>query len=130
MKLDVLAGGDVGEVVGVLFRELADDAGLLAGEQAVGQADTHHEVLGGLAFAVCSAGDSLAVALGVDAPPLEVEPGPLGQNGVAAAAGELADLVPCLPRVLGELKSFRALGFGFFDGGGGRGGGHGGDPLG
>ncbi len=114
VELDVLAGGDVGEVVGVLLGELADDAGLVRGEQAVGQADAHHEVLGGLAFAVRAAGDALAVALGVDAPPLEVEPGPFRQDGVAAALSELADLVPCLPGVLGELESLGALGLGLF----------------
>ena len=49
---------------------------LVRGEQAVGHADAHHEVLGGLAFAVGAAGDAEAVALGVDAPPLEVETRP------------------------------------------------------
>ena len=55
-----------------------------AGEHAVGQADAHHEVLGGFAFAAGAAGDAEAVALGVDAPPFEVEAGPLGSDGVAA----------------------------------------------
>ena len=76
VQLDVLAGGDVGEVAGVLLGDVGDDARLGAGEQAVGQADAHHEVLGGFAFAVGSAGDADAVALGVDAPPLEVEARP------------------------------------------------------
>src|SRR6185312_16665929 len=35
VELDVLAGGDVGEVVGVLLRQLADEPQLLRGEQAV-----------------------------------------------------------------------------------------------
>ena len=115
VELDVLAGGDVGEVAGVLFGELADDAGLLTGENAVGEADAHHEELGCFAFAVGSTGDAETVALGVDAPPLEVEAGPLGQHGVAAVAGELTDLVPGLPGVLGELEALGALGLGFFD---------------
>ena len=120
VELDVLAGGDVGEVAGVLLGELADDAGLMRGEQAVGHADAHHEVLGGFAFAVGAAGDAEAVALGVDAPPLEVEIGPLGRHGVAAVAGVLADLVPGLPGVLGELEALGALGLGFFGAAAGR----------
>jgi hypothetical protein len=95
------------------FLVIADDAELVRGEQAVGQADAHHEVLGGLAFAALAAGDASAVALGVDAPPLEVELGPLGQHGVAAFARELAHLVPRLPGVLGELQALGLLGLGF-----------------
>ena len=77
MQLDVLPGGDVGQVARVLFCQLADDAQLVRGQQAVGQADAHHEVLGRLAYAILASGDARAVALGVDAPPLEVELGPL-----------------------------------------------------
>jgi len=117
VELDVLAGGDVGEIASVLLRELADDAGLRAGEDAVGQADTHHEELGGFAFAVGSAGDAEAVALGVDAPPLEIEACPLGQDGVAALTGELAHFIPCFPGVFGEFEALGLLGLGFFWGG-------------
>ena len=93
----------------------ADDAELVGGEQAVGDADAHHEVLGGLAFAADAAGDAEAVALGVDAPPLEVGRGPLGHDAGAAIAGEVADLVERLPRVLLELEALGLLGLGFFD---------------
>ena len=86
-----------------------------AGEDAVGQADAHHEVLGGFAFAVDATGDAEAVALGVDAPPLEVESGPLGEHGLAAHACELAYLVPGLPGILGELEAFDLLGLRLFD---------------
>ncbi len=103
VELDVLAGGDVGEVAGVLFGDLTDDAGLGAGEDTVGEGDAHHEELRGFTFSVGSSGDAEAVALGIDAPPLEVETGPLGEDGVAALLGELTDLVPGVPRVLGEL---------------------------
>ena len=82
-----------------------------AGEEAVGQADAHHEELGGFAFAGGASGDAEAVALGVDAPPLEVEAGPLGEDGVAALAGELADLIPGVPGVFGELEALGLLGF-------------------
>ncbi len=113
VELDVLAGGDVGEVAGVLLGDLADDAELVRGEEAVGQADAHHEELGGLALAADAAGGADAVALGVDAPPFEVEAGPLGEDGAAAVAGELADLVPGVPGVLGELEALGFLGLGF-----------------
>ena len=69
VELDVLAGGDVGEVAGVFFGEVADDAELVRGEEAVGQADAHHEVLRGFAYAAGASGDACTVSLGVDAPP-------------------------------------------------------------
>jgi hypothetical protein len=118
VELDVLAGGDVGQVAGVFAGELAYDAGLMGGEQAVGHADAHHEVLGGLAFAADAAGDTQAVALGVDAPPLEVEIGPLRGNGVASDLGVGANLVPGFPGIFGELEALTALGFGLFRCGG------------
>ena len=78
VELDVLAGGDVGEVAGVALAKVRDDAELMAGEEAVGEGDAHHEELRGFAFAADAASGSDSVALGVDAPPLEVEAGPLG----------------------------------------------------
>ncbi len=114
MELDVLADGDVGEVARVFAREAGDDASLVGGEDAVGDADAHHEVVGGKAFAAFAAGCSDAVALGVDAPPFEVERGPFGHYAGAAFARKLAHLVKGLPGVLGELKALGALGLGFF----------------
>ncbi len=110
VQLDVLAGGDVGEVARVLLRDVRDDAQLVRGEHAVGQADAHHEELGGFAFAADAAGDAEPVALGVDAPPFEVEAGPLGRDGIAALRRVLAHLVPGFPRVLGELQALGASG--------------------
>ena len=103
VELDGLAGGDVGEVAGVVDGEMAEGAELGGGEDAVGDGDTHHEVVGGEAFAAFAAGDAGSVALGVDAPPLEVETGPLGEDGFA---------------VLFELEALGALGFGFLGGSG------------
>ena len=103
VKLDVLADGDVGEVAGVLAGEAADGAELAGSDDAVGNADAHHEVVGGEAFAALAAGGADAVALGVDAPPFEVQVGPLGQDAGAAGAGEFAHLDRRLPR-----GSFRA----------------------
>ena len=116
VQLNVLAGGDVGEVAGVLAGEIGDDAQLMGGEQAVGEADAHHEILGGFAFAADAAGGADAVALGVDAPPLEVEAGPLGEDGFPALASELADFLPGFPGVFGELEPLGFLRLGFFDG--------------
>ena len=56
-----------------------------------------------------------AVTLGVDAPPFEVQVGPLGDDAGTAGTGELAHVVEGFPRVLFELESLGALGFGFFD---------------
>ena len=115
-----------------------DDAELVRGEDAVGEADAHHEELGGFAFAGGAAGDAEAVALGVDAPPFEVEAGPGGVDVLAAFAGVGADFVPGVPGVFGELEALGFLGLGFLYGFGGGGefrgdgevfGGHG-DPFG
>jgi len=118
VELNGLAGGDVGEVAGVIDGEMAEGAELGGGEDAVGDGDTHHEVVGGEAFAAFAAGDAGSVALGVDAPPLEVEAGPLGEDGFAAFGGEAADVVPGLPGVLFELEALGALGFCFLGGSG------------
>ena len=50
-------------------------------QQAVGNADAHHEVRSGLPFAARAADDSGAVALRVDAPGTEVGPEPLRRDG-------------------------------------------------
>ena len=86
VELDVLADCDVGEIARVFACEAGDDAELAGGEDAVGDADAHHEVIGGEAFAALAAGCADAVALGVDAPPFEVERGPLGHHAGAAFA--------------------------------------------
>ena len=85
------------------------------GEDAVGQADAHHEELGGFAFAADAAGGADAIALGVDAPPLEVEAGPGSVDVLAALSGVLTHFVPGFPGVLGELQALGFLGLGFLD---------------
>ncbi len=114
VKLNVLAHGDVGQVAGVLAREPADDAKLAGGDDAIGDADAHHEVIGGQAFAALAAGGAHAVALGIDAPPFEVSGGPLGHHAGAAGAGKGAHLVKGLPGILLALQALHALGLGFF----------------
>ena len=95
-------------------REAADDAKLRGGDDAVGNADAHHEVFGGQALAALAAGSAHAVALGVDAPPLEVAGSPVGQHAGAALAGKRAHLIEGLPRVLFALQALRPLGIGLF----------------
>ena len=51
VELDVLADGDVGEIAAVAAGDVGEDAGLIGAEDAIGDADPHHEVFGGLAFA-------------------------------------------------------------------------------
>jgi hypothetical protein len=114
VKLDGLADGDVGQVAGVLFGDLRDNAKLMCGQNAVGDGDAHHEVVGDQALAALAAGGAYAVALGVNAPPFEVERGPLGNDAGAAGAGKSADLIEGLPRILLALEPLGALGFRFF----------------
>ena len=106
VELDVLADGDVGQVAGVFAREAADDAKLAGGNDAVGNADAHHEVLGGEALAALAAGGADAVALGIDAPPLEVDARPTPASTLERPSrANCANLVEGLPR-----GSFRASG--------------------
>ena len=72
MHLDGLAGGDIGEAVGVLVGDLRDDAGLGGGELAAGDLGPEHEVAGILGF------------LAVDAVPLEALEIAVGDGGEAA----------------------------------------------
>lgn len=115
VELNVLADGDVGYAIAMICGEIGDGADLLAGEEAVGNADTNHEEWDGEAFATFAADDALAVALGVDAPGTEIRGEPFGRNGGVALASEIADFVEMEPGVLLALEALDALGFGFFD---------------
>ena len=75
----------------------------LRGDDPVGNADAHHEVVRDQALATFAAGGAHSVALGVDAPPLEVMAGPLGDHAGAAFARKSAHLVECFPGILGAL---------------------------
>src|SRR5579859_1584020 len=114
MKLDVLPDCDVGKVARMLAREAADGAKLMRRNDAVGDADAHHEVIGGKTFAALAASGSNAVALCVDAPPLEVHAGPIGNNTGAAFTREGTHFVKCFPGVLCELQTFNSLGLCLF----------------
>ena len=98
----------------MLLGDLGDDVRLRSGENAIGDGDAHHEIVGCKAFATFAPGGADAIALGIDAPPLEVERGPLRHHAGTAGAREGADFVECLPGVLFALEAFGALGFRLF----------------
>ena len=114
MQLNGLTHGNVGKVASVFPREIADDAQLFGGEDAVGDGDAHHEEFSGQTLAALAAGGARAIALGVDAPPLEVIICPFGNDAGAAFPREGAHLVKGFPRVLFALKAFSPLGFCLF----------------
>ena len=114
MQLDVLTRGDIGKVPRILPGELPDNPQLRGGQNAIRQADAHHEIFGSLAFATHAPCSAHAIALRIDAPPLEIRTGPLRQHTISALPGELANLVPGLPRILGGLQPFGLLGLRLF----------------
>ena len=114
MELNILAHGDIGEIARVLSRQSADDAKLRGGDNAVGNADAHHEEFGSQAFAAFAAGGSHAIALRIDAPPLEISGSPVGQHAFATLTGEGAHLIESRPRVLFALQALGLLGLRLF----------------
>ena len=115
VQLNILADGNVGNTASVAFGEIGDRARLLAGEQAVGNANAHHKKRHGPAFAVFAANYADSVALGVNAPGTKVRAKPFRRNGTMALAGEFLDFVEMLPGVLFAFQPLDALCFGFFD---------------
>src|ERR1035437_4719968 len=114
VKLNVLAHGNVGQVAGILARNSTDGAKLAGRHNSVGNANAHHEPIGGQAFSTLAADGAYSIALRVDSPPFEVSRRPFRHDAGAASAGKLAYLVEGLPGVLLALEAFHALGFGFF----------------
>ena len=117
VELNVLADGEVCNVVAVLGRESGDGANLLAGEETVGDADAHHEEGSGLPFSARAADNAETVALSVNAPRTEIGAEPFRGNGGVALASELADFVEMEPGILLAFEALDALGFRFFVGG-------------
>ena len=111
MKLHVLANGDVCHAASVLFRQTRDGSRLGAGQQSVGNADAHHKVRYGFAFAIFAANHTDAIALGVDSPRAEVGAHPRGRDRRKAGTGELFDLVKVFPGVYFAFKALDALRF-------------------
>src|SRR5580704_10928779 len=110
MELNILANGEIGARTCVTLGNLCDCAELVGAEDAVGQGDAHHEVRRGLAFAARAADCAGAVALGVDAPPFEIETSPFGEDRVAALSREFLDFVEMFPGVLRALEELDFLG--------------------
>ncbi len=93
---------------------MRDGAQLIGAQQAIGQGNAHHEILGGFAFAARAADGASAVTLRVNAPPLEIEIGPFGEDSGAAVAREFLDFVEVLPWVFRALQALDLLGLRFF----------------
>lgn len=117
VELDVLADGDVRDSVAEFGGKIGDGADLVAGKEAVGDANAHHEKRSGLPFSTGAADDAESVALGVNAPRAEIGVEPVGRNRRVAFAGKLANFVEAVPGVLFALEALESLGFGFLGGG-------------
>ena len=104
---------EVGGSAGIFLGDVGDGSELVRMEQAVGDADAHHEEWQCLAFAVLAADHSGAVPLRVHAPPAEVCAQPFGRDGIEAFAGELADVVEPFPGILFPLQPLDPLCFRF-----------------
>src|ERR1035438_10166293 len=110
MELDGLANCNVGQTARMLPRDSTNGAQLAGGEDAIGDGNTHHEVVGDQAFTALAADGTHAVALRVNAPPLEVEGGPFGNHTRPAGAREGANLVKGRPGILLLLQPLGSLG--------------------
>ena len=115
MQLDVLPDRQVGGSAGVFLGDVGDGSKLVGMQQAVGNADAHHEEGQRLPFSVLAADHADAVALGVHAPPAEICSQPFGRDGIEAFAGKLADVVKAFPRILLPLQALDPLRLRFFN---------------
>ena len=113
VQLDILAHRQVGGSAGVFLGDVGDGSQLVRMEQAVGNADTHHEEGQRLPFPVFPADHAGAVALGVHTPPAEICAQPFRGDGIEAFAGELADVIQAFPGILLPLQPLHPLGLGF-----------------
>ena len=80
VQLNVLPHREIGDAAGVAAGEVGDGSQLVRSQQAVGNANSHHEERQRQSLAVLAANHSHAVALRVDAPPAEVGSNPLRRN--------------------------------------------------
>jgi hypothetical protein len=89
--------------------EVRDRPGLLARQQAVGDANAHHEKFGGLAFAVLTTDDPDAISLRVYPPGTQIRREPFRRNRRVAVPGKVLDCVKMLPGILLALDALDAL---------------------
>jgi hypothetical protein len=61
-----------------------------------------------------AAGYASPISLGVNAPPSEVGPDPLGRDGLESFAGKPPDFFESLPWILGALQALDSSGCSFF----------------
>src|SRR5271155_1190266 len=99
----------------MFLRDIRNRPHLLAAQQSIGDANTHHEIRCRLALSTRSADNADTIALRVHAPGAEIHVLPLRGNGIETFARELADLVEMLPGIFFELESLDALCFRFFN---------------
>jgi hypothetical protein len=71
VQLNILPHHDVGDVASIFPSDPTDSPHLLGSKDAVGNADPHHEIFGGIPFPVLTTDSAHAVALGVDPPHLK-----------------------------------------------------------
>ncbi len=114
MKLDVLAHGEVSNAATVFFSEVRNGAKLVRVEQAVPNADAHHEKRHGFAFTGGAADGSGTVTLRIDAPPSEVSAEPLRRNRAIAFASEAPNFREILPGIQRSFQPLDFLGFCLF----------------
>src|SRR5579884_2057069 len=79
----------------------------------VGNANANHEMLGCPPLATFAANRADAITLRVHTPGTKVSAQPLGRDRVESLAGELADFIEVLPRVLLAFEALHTLRFRF-----------------
>src|SRR5580698_6337393 len=115
MQLKVLPDSNIRNASRVLLGNVRNRAHLLAAQQAIRDANPHHEVGRALAFSARAADDACAISLRVHAPRPEIRAEPLRWDRSIAFARKLADLVEMLPGILRVLQTLDALRFRLFD---------------
>src|ERR1051325_7387839 len=115
MQLNILAGSDIRQAAAVLLGERRYFADLIAAQQAVGDANAHHEILRRLPFSVFAADDAQAVTLRVNSPGAKIRTEPFGRNGSMPLARKFTDFVEVIPRELFALQPLDLLRLGFLD---------------
>src|SRR5262249_21396020 len=113
VELDVLADGDIGRAAGVSSGQIRDGSELARSQEPIRQANAQHKVGHGFALTALATGYAGSIALSVNTPPAEIRSDPGCGHGREPLAGELADLVEALPRVLFPLEPLRLLRLGF-----------------
>jgi hypothetical protein len=116
VQLDGLPRRNIGQIASMIAGQRPNRAQLRCGRDAVGNPDPDHEEFSCFAGAAGPSGHSCAVALGIYAPPFEVELGPFRHHAGATFAGKGAYLLEGRPWIFLPLEAFGTLCFRFFRG--------------